>query len=141
MSVTELADRLPLSLSATSERLKRLIESGVIARFTAQVDPERLGRTIEAVIDVRFASGSYNPTLDFDRTEFFGVVDAVHLTGRFDLQLRVVARDVGELDRLLELLKEDLKAEETNTRLILRSLDGFPRPLPVMQADQLSDSA
>ncbi len=138
--MTNLADRIPLSLSATSERLKRLLESGVIAGFAAQVDPAHLGRTIEAVIDVRFASGSYNPSLDFDRAEFSGVVDAVHLTGRFDLQLRVVARDVAELDRLLELLKEDLGAEETNTRLILRSLEGFPRPLSVLEHGRPVDS-
>lgn len=131
MSVTDLAERLPLSLSATSERLKRLLDSGAITGFSAEVDPQLLGRTIQAVVDVRFAPGSYNLRLDIDRPEFAGVVDAVHLTGRFDLQLRVVARDVSELDRLLELLKEDLGADETNTRLILRSLEGFPRPLPV----------
>ncbi len=133
ISVTDLAERIPLSLSATSERLKRLIESGVVSGFTAVVDPVLLGRTIHAVVDVRLTPGSYSPTLDLERAEMSGVVDAVHLTGRFDLQLRVVARDVAELDRLLEVLKEDMGAEETNTRLILRSLEGFPRPLPVGQ--------
>lgn len=131
ISVTELADRLPLSLSATSDRLRRLLDSGVISGFAALVDPISVGRTIEALVDVRFGPGGYAPDLDFSSPNVAGVVDAVHLTGRFDMQLRVVARDVAELDGILEALKDDMHAEETNTRLILRSISGFPRPIPI----------
>ena len=131
ISVTELADRLPLSLSATSERLRRLLESDVITGFSATVDPAAVGRTIEALVDVRFGPGGYAPDLDFSAGPVAGVIDAVHLTGRFDMQLRVAARDVAELDQILESLKDDMQAEETNTRLILRNIDGFPRPVPL----------
>ena len=34
-------------------------------------------------------------------------------------------------DEILETLKDELNAEETNTRLVLRTLYGFPRPLPL----------
>ncbi len=131
ISVTELADRLPLSLSATSERLRRLLDSGLITGFAATVDPAAVGRMIEALVDVRFGPGGYAPDIDFGGGTLAGVVDAVHLTGRFDMQLRVAARDVAELDGILESLKDDLQAEETNTRLILRNIAGFPRPTPL----------
>ena len=129
ISVTELAERLPLSLSATSERLKRLIDSGVITGFHARIDPALAGRTIEALVDVRLGPGAYSTDPSFGGPEFDAVVDAVHLTGRFDVQLRIMAADVAELDSLLGRLKDDIGAEETNTRLVLRSLDGFPRSL------------
>ena len=48
ISVTELADRLPLSLSATSERLRRLLESDVITGFSATVDPAAQALTAPA---------------------------------------------------------------------------------------------
>ncbi len=131
ISVTELADRLPLSLSATSERLRRLLDSDTITGFRATVDPLSVGRPIEALIDVRFGPGDYTPDIDFTSPTVAGVIDAVRLTGRFDMQLRVSTRDVAELDRILEALKEDMNAEETNTRLILRNIPGFPRPVPV----------
>ena len=129
ISVTDLAERLPLSLSATSERLRRLTDGGVITGFHATIDPELAGRPIEALVDVRLAPGS-----PYDESRFLGegydsVVDALHLTGRFDVQLRVMAADVAELDALLGRLKDDVGAEETNTRLVLSSIDGFPRPL------------
>jgi Lrp/AsnC family leucine-responsive transcriptional regulator len=129
MSTTELAAHVSLSVSATSERLRRLRESGLIERFTIVVDQSRAGRPIQAIIDVRL-----EPNVDYDDVdaaiaELDAVVNAVHVTGRYEYQLSVAARDVAELDQLLTTLKTDLGAQETNTMLVLRTLDGFPRSI------------
>lgn len=129
MSATELSDRIDLSLSATSDRLRRLRSSGVISGFTVIVDPAAAGRPIEALVDVRLpSSSSYSDGVEAAIAGLDAVVGAVHLTGPFDTQLRVAARDVAELDHVLLTLKDDLGVLETNTRLILRTVDGFPRP-------------
>lgn len=129
ISATELSDRVALSLSATSERLRRLRASGVIAGFTVAVEATAVGRPIQALVDVRLPpAASYASGLDAAITDLPGVVDAVHLTGPFDTQLRIAARDVDELDQILAMLKDDFGVHETNTRLILRTIDGFPRP-------------
>lgn len=133
ISATDLSDRVNLSLSATSERLRRLQASGVIAGFTVVVDPMAVGRPIEALIEVRLAPGAPTHGLDASIAMLEPVINAVHLTGRFDTQLHVAARDVAELDALLERLKDDLGVEETNTRLILRTIEGFPRTAPPAQ--------
>jgi DNA-binding Lrp family transcriptional regulator len=127
ITATDLAKRIRLGLSATSERLRQLQRSGVIRRFTVDVDPAATGRPIEALVDVRLAPGTRQSILDETLQGFPAIVDATHLTGRFDTQLRVAAADVAELDQLLIALKEDLGAEETNTRLVLRTIEGFPR--------------
>jgi len=131
ITATELAKLLPLSVSATSERLRRLQTTGLISGFTITVDPIAAGRPIEALIDVRLGVGEYSSVLDERLVDLAGVIDAVHLTGRFDTQLRVAVANVGELDELLETLKEEWRAEETNTRLVLRTISGFPRPVQI----------
>lgn len=129
MSATELSDRIALSLSATGERLRRLRSTGVISGFTVLVDPDAAGRPIQALVDVRLpAAGRYADGVDEQLADLPAVVDAVHLTGPFDTQLRIAATDVGELDQLLARLKDEFGVQETNTRLILRTIDGFPRP-------------
>lgn len=55
------------------------------------------------------------------------MVDAVHVTGGFDYQIRVRTATIGDLDRLLQELKEDLGVRETSTRVVLHTVDGFPR--------------
>ncbi len=127
MSITDLADELPLSISATRDRLKRLEASGVIDGFGVRVNAAALGRTIEALVDVRLGPSILTADAESSIRAMDAVVDAMHLTGRFDMQLYVVARDVAELDHLLTRLREDVGAEETNSRLVLRTLDGFPR--------------
>ncbi len=127
MSVTELADLLPLSISATRDRLRKLEDGGIIDGFTIRINSAAIGRTIEALIDVRIDHRADNDDVESHILALPAVVNAMHLTGRFDIQLHVAARDVAELDGLLAQLKDLVGAEETNTRLILRTLEGFPR--------------
>jgi len=129
MSTTHLAARISLSISATSERLRRLRESGLIERFTVMIDQGLAGRTLEAIVDVRLLPSVDSTSVDDAIARLDPVVDAVHVTGRYGYQLRGAARDVAELDRLLTTLKEDLGAEETKTTLILRTIDSFPRSI------------
>ena len=129
MSTTDLAARISLSISATSERLRRLRESGLIERFTVMIHQALAGRTLEAIVDVRLLPTVDSTAVDQAIAELDPVVNAVHVTGRYGYQLRIAARDVAELDRLLTTLKDDLGAEETNTTLILRTIDGFPRSI------------
>lgn len=127
ISITDLADELPLSISATRDRLKRLEASGAIDGFSVRVNAAALGRTIEALVDVRLGPSILTADAESQIRAMTPVVDAMHLSGRFDMQLYVVARDVAELDHLLTQLREDVGAEETNSRLVLRTLEGFPR--------------
>lgn len=132
ISVTDLADRIHVSISATSERLRRLRSSGLISRFTIELDPAATGRRIDAVVDVRLARGTAIEPFDSALIGLEAVVNALHLTGPFDYQLRVQATDVAELDHLLTILKSELGVAETNTRLVLRTVHGFPRTAPVV---------
>jgi Lrp/AsnC family transcriptional regulator, leucine-responsive regulatory protein len=128
MSYRELGEQVSLSANATAERVRRLRERGVIAGFRAIVDPAAAGRNLVALIDVRLDS-----TNDADRFERLAdasdeVTDAVHLTGRFDYQLRVVCHDTGALDALIKLLKADGGVGETDTRIALRTIVRRPGP-------------
>jgi Lrp/AsnC family leucine-responsive transcriptional regulator len=49
------------------------------------------------------------------------IVEAAHLTGRADYELRVLCRDAAELDALLRRLKRECGAADTETRIVLRT--------------------
>ncbi len=129
ISATELAGRVRLSVSATAERLRRLRTSGVIRRFTIDIDPIAVGRSIDAIIDVRLSADVDDEVVEQRLGAVDSVVDVIHLSGSFDLQIRVAARDIAELNDLLVMLKDELGTYETNTRLVLGVVPGFPRPI------------
>ncbi len=127
LSVTELADEVHLSLSAASQRLRRLRESGAIERFTIRLDSAAVGRPIDALVDLQLNPGAPWAGIDDALRDNPDVVDAVHVTGGFDYQIRVRTRTIDDLDRLLQRLKERLGVRETSTRVVLNTVDGFPR--------------
>ena len=127
LSVTELADEVHLSLSAASQRLRRLRQSGAIERFTIRLDSEAVGRPIDALVDLQLTPGAPWSGIDDALRENPEVVDAVHVTGGFDYQIRVRTRTIPELDQLLQGFKERLGVRETSTRVVLHTVEGFPR--------------
>jgi Lrp/AsnC family transcriptional regulator, leucine-responsive regulatory protein len=127
LSVTELADAVHLSLSAASQRLRRLRETGAIERFTVRLGGEAVGRPIDALVDLQLTPGAPWSGIDDALRENPDVVDAVHVTGGFDYQIRVRTATIEDLDRLLQRLKERLGVRETSTRVVLHTVEGFPR--------------
>lgn len=124
-SYQELGKTIGLSPTATADRVRRLVRTGVIRGFRAVVDAEHIGRTVEAAIDVRLELGT-------DRDEFVAVlrahpavVEAVHVTGHFDYQLRVFCSGTAELDAVLGSLKSNGIVVETSTRVLLHRIPGL----------------
>lgn len=52
LATVELADKIGLSPTATSERLKRLLRDGYVTGFRAMLDPAKLGRELLVFIEV-----------------------------------------------------------------------------------------
>jgi len=126
ISIRELAERVALSTSATSERVRRLERRGVVTGYRAVLSPAATGRPLDAVIGVRAHPGADRQALE----RWFGrqpcIVEAVHLTGPHDYLLRARCRDTAELDAVLMAMKADAGVAETETRVVLRQVPVHP---------------
>lgn len=120
-SYAEIGAAVGLSAHAAGERVKRLVRRGVITGFTATVDPEALGRSLDAYIDVRLAPGTLPDRFEQRVLELVQVRELVFVTGRFDYQLRVHCRDADDLDHVLRFLRSTAGAVHTETRVVLRT--------------------
>ncbi|MFD3806554.1 Lrp/AsnC family transcriptional regulator [Streptomyces sp. NPDC058611] len=98
-SFTELARTVSMSASAVTERVRRLEEVGVITGYTAVVNPERLGKSILALVRLRYPHGNYKPFHDFlDATP--DILEAHHVTGDDCFVLKVAARSMAHLEEV-----------------------------------------
>ena len=99
ISVADLGRAISLSASATTERLRRLTDGGVIVGYSATLDPEALGYTVTAFVRLAYPSGNYKPLHDLlDVTP--EVIEAHHVTGGDCLVLTVMARSMRDLERI-----------------------------------------
>lgn len=95
----ELGRAVGLSASATAERVRRLEESGVITGYTCEVDPERLGLPIAALVRLRYPNTNYRPFHQLlDTTP--EIVEAHHVTGEDCFVLTVRARSMRHLEEV-----------------------------------------
>lgn len=118
----DLGQAVGLSPTATADRVRRLRQSGVIKGFRAVVDAERLGRVVEASVDVRLEPGADRPTFAEVLRSLPAVVEAVHVTGQYDYMLRLFCTGTAELDGVLTALKEKGGVVDSQTRLMLHRI-------------------
>ncbi len=121
-----LAGQVSLSASATLRRVKRLEESGVIARYVALVAPERVGLGLTAYLNVRLEKHAEthkrNP-MDLFRAAvqtWPEVVECAALTGEMDYLLRVVVEDMAHYSRfVMDTLLRHPSVEDCKTSFVL----------------------
>jgi Lrp/AsnC family transcriptional regulator, leucine-responsive regulatory protein len=121
-SFRELGESVHLSANAAGERVRRMLAEGVIRSIAAQVNPAKLGRSLEAQIDVKLRNGV--SAADFE-TALHGasqVQSATLMTGSFDFAVRVACRDQDDLMTVTEYLRNKAGAQETYSRVILREV-------------------
>lgn len=116
----ELGRQVGLSAPAAAERVKRLEDAGVIRRYRAELDPQRLGYVIEAVIRLRCdgsVCGSIGPAL----AEIPEILDYRRLAGEDSGSLRVIAMSVSHLEAILDRIVRFHPSISTTTLVVLQT--------------------
>jgi DNA-binding Lrp family transcriptional regulator len=118
-SMSALAQAVGIARATAYTRVERLVSSGVISRFTIDVDPAKLGRAVTALITVRIEQHAWRAL----RAEFAAMpeVDYVALTtGDFDMMLVVRAASTDILrDVVLVRLQAMPDVRSTRTIFVL----------------------
>ncbi|WP_328292182.1 Lrp/AsnC family transcriptional regulator [Kineococcus sp. NBC_00420] len=118
----DLGARVGLSAPAAKRRVDRLVADGVIASFTAVVDPAALGWRTEAFVEVR-CHGTVSPAEL--RRAWQGIpeiVGAYTVTGPADALIHVLARDVQHLEQALERVRDEANISATDSVIVLSRL-------------------
>ncbi len=102
ITLTELAERVRLSVSPCHRRLRTLERDGIIQSYRAVVDPAALGLTFEALVFVTMQQEDRDTLLGFETAvaEIPNVLQAQRLFGDPDYLLRIVTTDLDAYGRL-----------------------------------------
>ena len=105
LSLTELADKVGLSLSPCHRRVKSLEETGIINGYRAQVDTAKLGLSFSVIVFVSLEKADRQAVSSFEEAvvEVPEVITAQRLFGNPDYMLHVLTRDMESFQRLYDL--------------------------------------
>ena len=116
-----LALKVKTSFVTVMNRIRKLEKEGVIKKYTVELDHEKLGYGVHALIEVRIAKGKL---LELEKRiarspNIYAVYD---ITGGFDTVLIGRFKSTRTMDSFLKKIQTYDFIERTNTRLILNTI-------------------
>jgi DNA-binding Lrp family transcriptional regulator len=104
LTITELAERVRLSVSPCHRRLRALEKAGIISGYHAILDPSAIGLNFESLIFVTMNAADRATVDAFERAvaELPNVIQAQRLFGDPDYLLKVVAHDLPDFQALYD---------------------------------------
>ncbi len=132
LTVTELADRVRLSVSPCHRRLRELERSGAIRGYRAIVDPAAVGLSFEALVFATLHQGDHDTVAAFEDAlaTIPQVLQAQRLFGDPDYLLRIITTDLASFQRLYDERLSALPGLRRLTSTIVMKNVVDPRPLP-----------
>ncbi|RFU37833.1 Lrp/AsnC family transcriptional regulator [Actinomadura logoneensis] len=112
--LTELGRRVSLSASATTERVRRLEERGVISGYHARVDLAKAGLPVLAVVRLKYPGNRHGPLHDLLRRRG-EILECLRTTGEDCYVLKIAATSMGHLEQVVDEL---LELGSTTTNLV-----------------------
>ena len=121
-SYREIGEAIGLSAPAVKRRVDRLLETGVIERFAAVIDPSALGWDTEAFVELFCEGRTPASRIGTALSRHPEVVGAFTITGDPDALVHIRARDTTHLEATLEQVRSEPFVVRTRSVLVLSRL-------------------
>lgn len=132
VSLQDISQAVGLSSTPCWTRMKRMEETGVIERYTVNLNAQALGLGDTVMVQVTLDSHSDNTLEKFGETlaSIPEVIEAYLVSGEYDYLLRVAVRDTKDYERLLrEKLYKIKGIRHSKSSFVLRTLKKADLPL------------
>lgn len=131
-TMTDVAAKVRLSLSACHRRFRELEASGVIRGFSVDLDLDQLGLPFEALVFVTMKAGDATAVAAFEDAvaQIPSVVQAHRLFGEPDYQLYVAARSKQHYQELYDQQLSQLPGvQRLTSTLIMKTVVAHHAPI------------
>ena len=133
LSLTDLAERVGISLSSCQRRVRTLEQEGVIRGYRAHLDPARFGLNFSAIVFVTLREGDRQAVAAFEAAveEIPQIIQAQRLFGDPDYLLHVITRDLPAFQELYDEKLSDISGVQRLTSTLVMKTVVKDRGLPV----------
>lgn len=98
MSFTEIGNEIGLTSSSVAERVRKLEESGIIENYTINLNHEKIGFPIVAVMLVSFAGvfTQQEKSIVDTLAKYYQVTECIRITGKNDFLIKILVTSMEE---------------------------------------------
>lgn len=104
ITTKELASKLHLTNTPVYERVKKLEKNGIIEKYIAILNPEKLDKNMIIFIDVNLQKHTKDVVDNFKKTamDFPEVMEFYNVSGEYDVHLKIMVKNMAEFKLFLE---------------------------------------
>ena len=118
-SFVDIGKKLKLSESAVRRRVRNLVDSGTIKRFTIE---EGEKNTTSAIILISVDSTIETSKVSSKLTKLDGVKTVYEIPGQYDISVIITAPSIAEINSSIDALRKIPGVIDSNTVIILRTI-------------------
>lgn len=118
-SFVDIGKKLKLSESAVRRRVKNLVDSGTIKRFTIEEGEQN---TTSAIVLISVESTMDTSKVSLKLTKLDGVKTVYEITGQYDISVIITAPSITEINSTIDALRKIPGVIDSNTVIILRTI-------------------
>ena len=118
-SFVEIGKKLKLSESAVRRRVKNLVDSKVIERFTIEMGEIN---STSAIVLISVDSTTDTSKVSSRLTKLNAVKTVYEITGQYDISVIIKAQSITEINAAIDELRKISGVIDTNTVIILRTI-------------------
>ncbi|QUI23133.1 Lrp/AsnC family transcriptional regulator [Vallitalea pronyensis] len=135
VTVSEISHQINLSISAVSDRLKKLESTGIIEQYTAIINPNVLHRKLTAIMFIAIDRPQYTDAFTDFVKENDEILDCLYIAGEYDYSLKIVTKDTFTLERLLNQIKAINGIKKTKTNVVLSTVKNAHSVVPSIEEE------
>jgi len=118
-SFVDIGKKLKLSESAVRRRVKNLVDSKTISKFTIEIGEENVTSAI-VLVSVDSATDTSKVSVKLAKLE--GVKTVYEITGQYDITTIMSGSSIAEINNSIDALRKISGVVDTNTVIILRKV-------------------
>ena len=100
ISIPKLSEKINVNTSVVYSRIKRLVKTKLIKKFTIDVNDKELGYTVKSLTGINMDSKQRDVVIE-ELFKIPGVREISEVTGRFDILVSMFAKNLPEMHRLI----------------------------------------
>lgn len=135
-TVSEISSQINLSISAVSDRLKKLETTGIIEQYTTIINPNYLHRKLTAIMFIAIDRPKYTDQLISFVQKTDEILDCLYIAGEYDYSLKIITKDTFTLEKLLNKIKAIDGIKKTKTNVVLSTVKNIHSIIPSMEEDE-----
>lgn len=120
-SYADVGAEVGLSTAAVHERVKKMLERGVIRRFSISVDPEAVGLRFTAFVAIRNDGGAHCREVAPRLREIAAVQELHSVAGEYDFLAKIRTSHARELEAVLYQIKAIPGVARTTSTVVLNT--------------------